>query len=458
MSAGTFRHGIHPDGAKEATEHLPTERMPFVGRYVVPLSQHIGKPAVAVVAVGDAVKRGQLVARADGFVSTQHHAPVTGRVVSISKERHPGGALVDAIVIEADRFDPQILEPTAAEDWVALSPKEFVQRVQAGGIVGMGGAAFPSHVKLGLPEGARCEQLVINGCECEPYLTCDHRTMVERPDAVLRGIDIAGTRLQAGGVTIGVELNKPDGITALQGAIDRRQARIDAGEHQGTPFPVRVKGVQVKYPQGAEKMLIKALFGREVPAGKLPLELGYVVNNVATMVAVADLFDAGTPLVERVITVSGSAVKRPANLIVPLGTPIRAVLEHCGGLSAEVRQVVMGGPMMGLPVATLDAPVLKGTSGLLAFDVVRDRLAAAGPCIKCGQCVEACPYMLNPSRLGRLARVGKVAEMEDWLVLDCVECGSCTWVCPSNIPLVHLFRSAKATIRRKKSFDKGGGA
>ncbi len=448
---GTFRHGVHPDGAKEATEHLPVERMPFVDRFVLPLAQHLGAPARPVVAVGDRVQRGQTIAQPGGFVSTTHHAPVTGTVVAIDKQRHPNGSLVDAIVIEADRFDPQQPPEPSPLDWRSLSDKDFVSAVQRGGIVGMGGAAFPSHVKLSLPEGRTCDQLVINGCECEPYLTCDHRTMVERPDAVLRGIDIAGARLRTRGAVIGVELNKPDGIESLNAAIERRAARIAADDNDGVDFPIRVQGVKVKYPQGAEKMLIKALFDREVPAGKLPLDLGYVVNNVATMLALGEWVDGSRPLIERVLTVSGSAVRRPANLIVPIGTPIRAVLEHCGGLTPKVRQVVMGGPMMGMPVASLDGPVLKGTSGLLAFEEASTRLTKAGPCIKCGQCLEACPYMLNPSRLGRLARAGRVLEMEDWMVMDCVECGSCTWVCPSHIPLVHLFRSAKTTIRRRKA-------
>ena len=454
MSSPTFAHGIHPPAAKEASEHLAIERMPFVERYVIPLAQHLGAPAIPVVHAGQAVRRGQLIAKPGGFISTSHHSPVTGRVASLSKERHPGGALVDAIVILADAYDPQAPDPLPATAWAELPDKAFVSRVQEGGIVGMGGAAFPSHVKLSVPEGKTATHLVINGCECEPYLTCDHRVMVERPDTVLRGIDIAAHRLKVQRATIGVENNKPDGIVALQAAIDRRAARISAGTHQGIPFPIAVRGVEVKYPQGAEKMLIKALFNQEVPAGSLPIELGYVVNNVATMLALAELMDEGRPLIERVITVSGPAVRRPANLIVPLGTPIRAVLEYCGGLSSEVQQVVMGGPMMGMPVAALDAPVLKGTSGLLAFNTVHDPLTEAGPCIKCGQCLEACPYMLNPSRLGRLARAGMVMEMEDWLVMDCVECGSCTWVCPSSIPLVHLFRSAKATIRRHKAGEK----
>jgi len=444
LGAATFRHGVHPAGHKGATEALAVERMPFVDRYVIPLSMHIGAPAQPTVAVGDRVSRGQRIARADGFISTDHHAPVAGTVVALGRERYPTGELVDALVIQIDRFDPQRvvgLDAGAASDWRAADDAVFVDYVQRAGLVGLGGAAFPSHVKLSLPAGRSAERLVINGCECEPYLTCDHRTMVERPDAVIRGIDVAGARLGVAAATIGVELNKADAIEALAAAIGRR------GE---APFPVEVKPVRVKYPQGAEKLLLKALFGREVPAGSLPLELGYVVNNVGTMVALADLVDRGQPLIERVITVAGPGVTRPSNLRVPVGTPIRDVLAHCGGLTAATRRVVMGGPMMGAPVADLSAPVVKGTSGLLAFEDALGAGQDAGPCIKCGQCLEACPYMLNPSRMGRLARAGRPLALEDWRVLDCMECGACTWACPSNIPLTQLFRAAKKTIRRRR--------
>lgn len=443
---------MHPDGAKESTQDLPVERMPFVDRYVIPLSQHIGAPAEPTVAPGERVRRGQRIARAGGFISTNHHAPVTGTVVAIGKERYPSGELVDAIVIQIDRYDLQRVEESGF-DWRGAGDREFVDYVQGGGLVGLGGAAFPSHVKLSLPEGRGAEHLVINGAECEPYLTCDHRTMIERPDDVLRGVDIAGTRLGVSAASVGIELNKPQAIAAMEAAVARRSARIERGEHDGAPFPVRVVPARVKYPQGAEKLLIKAMFDREVPAGSLPLDLGYVVNNVGTMVALTDRVDRGRPLIERVVTVSGPGVARPANLLVPLGTPIRAVLEACGGLRESVRQVVMGGPMMGVPIANLSAPVIKGTSGILAFEHDADRAADAGPCIKCGQCLQACPYMLNPSRLGRLARAGRALDMEDWRVLDCMECGACTWACPSDIPLTQLFRAAKQTIRRSREED-----
>ncbi len=441
--SGTFSHGVHPDEHKEATEGLPIERMPFVSRFVLPLSQHIGAPCRPVVRPNQRVRRGQLVAEPGGFVSTALHSPVTGRVVGIGPRRHPNGQLVQAIEIEADPLDPQDMPDQSFGDPLTMPVPELIDLVQRGGMVGLGGAAFPSHVKYKLPEGRSARWLVLNGCECEPFLTCDHRVMVEHPDRVLRGIQIVGRLLGVEEAVIGVELNKPDAIEALRHAIE------DAGD---LVVPTRVQGVKVKYPQGAEKMLIKALFDVEVPAGKLPLDVGMVVNNVGTMAAVADWFDHGRPLVERVITVSGPGVRRPANLLVPIGTPIRAVLEYCDALGPDVQEIVMGGPMMGQPVASLDAPVLKGTSGLLVFTESRDQAMRA--CIKCGRCLEACAYNLNPSRLGRLARAGRIEEMERYHLMDCMECGACTWACPSRIPLVQLFRSAKGNLRKIKAAAK----
>jgi len=435
--SGSFAHGVHPAEHKDATEHRPIERMPFVDRYTLPLSQNLGAPSVPVVVAGDTVARGQVIARPKGFVSTTLHSPVCGRIVGIAPHYHPNGQLVDCIEIEADAFATQRFARREPIDWRSLTVDEFVDIVQQAGIVGMGGAAFPSHVKYRLPEGKRCERLVINGCECEPYLTCDHRLMVERPEAVVHGVEIVAAVLGADSVTIGVEKNKPDGIEALEGAIAGRDG-------------ITVVPLEVKYPQGAEKMLIKALFNEEVPAGKLPLDLNIVVNNVASMAAIADAIDHGRPLIERLLTVAGPGVERPANLLVPVGTPVRSVLRHCG-INGETRQVIMGGPMMGMPLATLDAPVLKGTSGLLAFteEVINHPVEYA--CVRCGQCLEACSNLLNPSRLARLAQAQRWEEMEKSYALDCMECGACTYACPSGVPIVHLIRAAKAEIREGQS-------
>ncbi len=439
--ARSFRHGIHPEGHKEGTEHLPVARMPFVERYVMPLGQHIGAPSRPVVRPGERLERGQLIAEPGGFVSVALHSPVTGRVASLGPGHHPSGKLVESIAIEADPFASQRLVDPPATDWRELSDEDFIARVQQAGLVGMGGAAFPSHVKYKLPADKPLQRLVANGCECEPYLTADHRTMVERPEAVLRGIEILGTRLGVEEVAIGVELNKADAIAALEGEIAARPA---------APFAVRVVPLQVKYPQGAEKMLIEAIYGLEVPAGGLPLDVGVLVNNVGTMAAIADCFDRGRPLIERVVTVGGPGMERPANLLVPVGTPVRAVLERCGGLKPETCEVVMGGPMMGMPLASLDVPVLKGTSGLLAFTEKEARLAAEYTCIRCGRCIEACPQFLNPSRLARLARAGRYEEMERYFATDCMECGSCSFACPSGIPIVQLIRVGKSAVTDAK--------
>ena len=441
--APSFRHGVHPAEHKEATAHLAIERMPFVPRYVLPLGQHIGAPAKPVVRVGQEVERGELLAEPGGFVSAALHAPVRGRVLSIGPEPHPQGKLAPAIVLAADRFDAQRLADGAAVDWRSLSVDDFVAEVQRGGLVGMGGAAFPTHVKYRTAEGRPIERLVLNGCECEPFLTADHRLMVERPDAVVAGARIAAERLGAREIVIGVELNKPDSIAALEAAA--RATADPAGR------PLAVVGLRVKYPQGAEKMLIRALFDLEVPSGKLPLDVGVVVNNVATVAAMADWLERRRPLVERVVTVSGPGVARPANLLVPIGTPVREVLEHCGGLLPGARELVMGGPMMGMPLASLDVPVLKGTSGLLAFTEAEARLPHEYTCIRCGRCVDACPQLLNPSRLGRLARAGRWEEMEGYFVDDCVECGSCSFACPSGIPIVQLIRVAKSALRERRA-------
>ena len=433
----SFRHGIHPDEHKEQTEHLPFERMPFVDRYVLPLAQHIGAPCKTVVKKGEDVQRGQVIAQPGAFVSTTLHSPVTGRVLDIGPHRHPNGQLVTAIHIEADPYSTQRIEDKPPIDWRSLANDEFVEHVRRAGLVGMGGAAFPSHVKYKLPEGKRCERLVINGCECEPYLTCDHRLMVERAEAVMRGIEILCTKLGADGAWIGVEMNKPDAIDALNGVTRNG-------------ISITVSPLKVKYPQGAEKMLIKAIFGEEVPAGKLPLDLNIVVNNVATMASLADYFDRGRPLIERAVTVAGPGLFRPANMIVPIGTPVRDVLKHCG-IGHDTRQVIMGGPMMGTPLATLDAPVLKGTSGLLAFTEDAISHPTEYACVRCGKCLEACGNMLNPSRLARLAAAGRFDELEKNYVMDCMECGACTYTCPSGVPIVHLIRAAKTTIRQRKA-------
>jgi electron transport complex protein RnfC len=433
----TFRHGVHPDELKRWTAGLAVERMPFVERYVLPLSQHTGAPSRPLVAAGTRVRRGEMIAAPDGFISTALHAPVSGTVTAIELRPHPNGKRMPAMVVEIDPFANQRWEGERFAGWEELEGSEIVRRVQEAGVVGLGGAAFPSHAKLRLPEGKRAQFVVLNGCECEPYLTCDHRVMLERAADVVRGLRVIMRVLGAERGYIGVERNKADAIAALE--------RETAGSDD-----IRVVSLEVKYPQGAEKMLIDAIFHREVPSGRLPLDLEIVVQNVGTAVSLVDLFERGQPLIERVVTVTGTAVGRPANLLVPIGTSMRDVLDHCGGLHPETHQVILGGPMMGQAQKDLDAPILKGSSGLLAmrepFGMVEEQ-----PCIRCGRCLEACPMFLNPSRLSLLARNDAEEELRELHVLDCFECASCSFVCPSNIPLVHWMRVGKALARRQSS-------
>jgi electron transport complex protein RnfC len=431
----SFRHGVHPEQHKQATSALPIERMPFVREYVLPLSQHIGAPSRPVVEAGQRVRRGQLIAEPAGFVSTALHAPVTGRVRAVELRLHPSGKMMPAIVIEADAFDSQRLPKAEPVDPTSIDADQMVERVQRGGLVGLGGAAFPSHVKFKVPEDKQVRFVVINGCECEPYLTCDHRLMVERADAALRGTEIMMAQLGAARGSIGVEANKPDAIEALRAL---------------APPNVEIVPLDVKYPQGAEKLLIDAIFDEQVPAGALPVDLGIVVNNVGTTVALADLFDRGEPLIERVVTVTGPAVERPRNLRVPLGTPLSAVIGHCGGLRGNVREVVLGGPMMGMAQKSLDVPIVKGSSGVLCLDRGAVRPRRELPCIRCGRCLDACPMFLNPARLAQTIRAERVEDLDDLHLASCFECAACSFACPSGIPLVQWMRMGKALLRDRK--------
>ncbi|MGI9236798.1 MAG: electron transport complex subunit RsxC [Woeseiaceae bacterium] len=433
----SFEHGVHPAHNKDQTKHLPIQRVPFVRNYVMPLGQHVGVPASPVVETGERVRRGQLIAEPGGFVSTGLHSPVTGTIREIGEFRGVDGRFEAAIAIEADAFATQQIEVGAGVDWQALSLEEFIAAVQMAGIVGMGGAAFPAHVKLSVPDGVRIKQLLVNGAECEPYLTNDHRLMLERPEALLEGAEIVRQKIGAEETVIGVEVNKPDAIEIIR-------------QHIRPGQPVRVVSLKVKYPQGAEKMMIKSVFGKEVPAGQLPRDVEVNVNNVGTIVAIADYFLRGLPLIERVLTVAGPGVSYPANLIVPLGTPVREVVRFCGGLKGETREIIMGGPMMGRPIASLDVPVLKGCSGVLVFTEEQTSRRKEYPCIRCGRCLEACPYFLNPSRFARLARARMFDEMKSFNLFDCVECGCCTFACPSNIPIVQLIRTAKDDLTHRK--------
>ncbi|MDH5602647.1 MAG: electron transport complex subunit RsxC [Cyclobacteriaceae bacterium] len=437
----TFPHGIHPPEYKDYSNDCPIERMPFTEEYILPLSQHIGAPSKPLVKKGDKVRRGQKIADPGGYVSVALHAPVDGTVQDISLYPVQNGQDQMAIKIKADPYSQQLLQHSPV-NFSKMEVQDFIRATQESGLVGLGGAAFPAHVKFDLPEGKECHYLMLNGCECEPFLTSDDRLMREYGGLLLEGMMILAQFVEAKRIFIAIERNKPEAIANLKNLI-----------REGN-YPIEVVTLQVKYPQGAEKMMITAILGEEVPSGKLPIDLGVLVSNVGTVVALAQYFHEGQPLIERVITVTGSAVKRPANVMVPLGTSIRELVEWCGGTKGEVSRVLFGGPMMGVVQKSLDVPVVKGTSGILLLSDREVRDMEEYNCIRCGRCVEACPLYLNPCRMGLLAKKGLWEEMEEYNVMDCFECASCSFVCPSSIPLVQSFRVAKGFIREQKAREK----
>ena len=433
--ASGFRHGVHPPEEKELTSRLHIRRMPFPDELVLPLRQHAGKPARLCVKVGDRVERGDKLGEADGFMSVPIHASAAGTVVDIDWWPHPDGTMAEAVRIKVDRYAPQIARPRMVPHWEGLTTEQVVKAVQEAGVVGLGGAAFPTHVKLAPPKDYAVHTLIINGAECEPYLTSDHRTMAEYPERVHFGIRVMMQALKVSRCVIGVERNKPDAIEALRRTVPR-------------DLDVTILPLTVKYPQGAEKMLIHAVTGVEVPSGKLPVTVGVVVQNVGSVSAIAEVFETGLPLIERIVTVSGHGLRRPANLIVPVGTKLRDLLAQCDGVTADAAEVLVGGPMMGQPQANLDAPVIKGTTGVVVLERHETRDSAVYPCIHCGRCLDACPVFLNPSLLGDYARVQRYEDMAELHLADCMLCGSCAYVCPSNIPLSQLFQASKLALRR----------
>lgn len=439
-----FERGIHPPAEKQATANRSIRRLPYPNEVVVPLSQHIGKPPKAIVRVGEEVVRGQPIARGEDWLSVPHHAPVTGVVTAIELRPSARGPWLPSIVIRAHAGASQEDLWGIPRNLADATADELLQAVWDTGMVGLGGAAFPTHAKLSVPKQARVHTLVVNGCECEPYLTCDHRVMVEEADDLVVGIRYAMRITGARRAIVGIEDNKPDAVEAVRAAIERA-GTVPEGE-------LFVEKVPTKYPQGSEKMLIMALFGVEIPSGTLPIAMNMVVNNVGTLAALGRLLPQGRGLTERVVTVTGPGVARPGDYRVPLGTPLQFVLDYAGA-PVDARQVILGGPMMGQAIATLDVPVTKGVSGVLAFrkqDMAQRDSMRTYPCIKCGECVESCPMGLNPSALGMLAAKREYEQMGAAYHLgECFECGCCTYVCPSNIPLVQQFRVAKQVLRER---------
>ena len=434
----SFAHGIHPPQAKDDTRDLPIKQFPFAPVMIVPLQQHIGKPAVAVVRMGQEVERGELIAEPDGFMSVAMHAPASGLIQRLALAPAINGRMAPAIYLKPFPGSSQEVSDGAPCDLASASAEEILLAIQRAGIVGLGGAAFPTHVKLKVPVDKHIDTLIINGVECEPYLTTDHRVMLEQQPDIFTGIRYLLKVTGAGRAIIGVEANKLDVAAALRAALP-------------ADLPVAVEVLAVKYPQGAEKMLIRALLGREVPSGGLPSDVAVVTVNVATTAEIGRLLPHGRGIQERVITIGGPAIRKKGNYRIPIGTPLRFALEYAG-MEPNLSRVFLGGPMMGQALPSLDIPITKGTSGFIAFTERQTAAPVEYPCIHCAYCVDACPLFLNPSQLGLLARVGEVERMADeYNLLDCFECGSCSYVCPAHIPLVQRFRAAKALVRKRRA-------
>ena len=437
MKLKTFPGGLHPPDNKQWSAHKPIETCPLPAELIVPLSQHIGAPAIPCVAAGDVVKKGQVIGEAKGFVSVPVHAPTSGTVAAVEDRLHPMGKALPAVVITPDGDDAWGELPPPL-DVQSASVNELRDRLRDCGIVGMGGATFPAHVKLSPPEEKPIHTLILNGVECEPYLTADHRLMLEDAERILDGVAILQKILGVKQTYLGIEANKPDAIALMEKACAGRA--------------IEVVPLEVKYPQGAEKQLILAIAGCEVPSGGLPMDVGVVVQNVGTCAAVADAVLRGIPLIERIATVSGPGIKEPKNLKIRIGMPLAHLVEQCGGLNGEPAKIIMGGPMMGMTQLSLAVPATRGTSGLLLFTAENVPLRPEGPCIRCGRCVRACPAHILPTTIAAYARLDLFEEAEQFNAMDCIECGCCTYSCPAALPLVQAIRHAKGAIlaqRRK---------
>ena len=454
-----FKGGVHPDYNKELARAEQIERLPLPAELVISMSQHLGAPAKCLVKVGDFVKKGQLIGEKNGFISVCVRASADGKVKAIEKRPGPAGGLADAVILDTTANGDSTTEPPnhqtttppnhilAPLDWKTASKEELLKRVEEAGICGIGGAGFPTNVKLNPPPGKRCEYLILNGAECEPYLTADFRLMLERADRIRVGVEIMRKILGGPAVRIAIEANKPEAIAAMERAF----ADIDGN--------VEIVVLPVLYPQGSEKHQIFATVGRVVPEPPaLPIDVGCVVENVGTVAAIADAVEKGEPLVERVTTVSGDAVATPKNILAPCGTKYADLLAFCGGLKQPAVKVISGGTMMGFAVPNLDVATTKTTSGLLFLSRQRVFQYSSQACINCGRCVRACPMNLNAAEIAKAVEADDVAAAESLHVMTCIECGACSFSCPAYRPITQFCRRAKNSIRARQAAERAAAA
>ncbi len=426
--------GIHPEENK-LSANKPIEILPIPQKVYIPITQHLGAPSTLIVEKGTSVKVGTLLAKADAFICANVHSPVSGIVEKIDETIDTSGYRKSTIIInvDGDEWESSIDKSSTLKKEVSLSVKEIIDKIKDMGVVGLGGATFPTHVKYMLPQGKTAKYLIINAVECEPYLTADHVIMLEKAEETMVGIEILMKALGSEKALIGIENNKPDAIAKMT--------------ETAKNFPnIEVYPLKVKYPQGAEKQLIKALTGREVPSGKLPIEVGCVVNNVGTAFAVYEAVQKNKPLIERVVTVTGKSVKNPCNLMVRIGTPTSQLIEKAGGLPEDTGKVISGGPMMGKALNSMEVPVVKGTSGILIMTQKEAKRCESQNCIRCGKCVSVCPMGLEPYILQLFTENRNLEEAEQYHIMDCIECGSCQFTCPSKRALLDYIRVGKSKV------------
>ena len=436
----SFLGGIHPYYGKDKTAGKKIRPAKEPVKVIIPLVQHIGAPAEPIVKIDDSVKAGQKIGESKGFVSLPVHSSISGKVVAIQPYPHPLGQKVNSIIIESDAENTldETIQPKG--DISTLTLQDIKEIIREAGIAGMGGATFPTHVKLSPPQGKRIDTFILNCAECEPYLTCDHRVILERTDDVMYGMKALMKALKVEKGYIGIEDNKQVAINLLESMLENEP-------------DIALQVLETKYPQGAEKQLIKAVIGREVPSGGLPLDVAVVVNNVGTALAVAEAIKKGLPLIKRVVTVTGEGVVEPSNLEVKIGTPSQEVIDQCGGFRNVPGKIIMGGPLMGIAQYTTEVPVIKGTSGILVFQEDELKAEEPQPCIKCARCVDVCPMFLLPLYLGTYAEKRLWDRCEEYNVFDCIECGCCAYVCPARRVLVQAIKLAKSEILAR---GKGG--